>query len=149
MRKGCCRMAAAFSLRKEYQMTGKNERKLKKWTALFLAAAMSLTACGSTASTGSSTSSASGTSAVSESSTSTASADHAVDFQPLCFRKIGLLVCGTVNQHRNGQGCQTLCGVGQTLIFLFQKFFRSLVFVCFLIRCLIVFIVLLIRRYQI
>lgn len=57
MRKGCCRMAAAFSLRKEYQMTGKNERKLKKWTALFLAAAMSLTACGSTASTGSSTSS--------------------------------------------------------------------------------------------
>jgi hypothetical protein len=24
-------MAAAFSLRKEYQMTGKNERKLKKW----------------------------------------------------------------------------------------------------------------------
>ena len=67
-------MAAAFSLRKEYQMTGKNERKLKKWTALFLAAAMSLTACGSTASTGSSTSSASGTSAVSESSTSTASA---------------------------------------------------------------------------
>ena len=46
MRKGCCRMAAAFSLRKEYQMTGKNERKLKKWTALFLAAAMSLTACG-------------------------------------------------------------------------------------------------------
>ena len=74
MRKGCCRMAAAFSLRKEYEMTGKNERKLKKWTALFLAAAMSLTACGSTASTGSSTSSASGTSAVSESSTSTASA---------------------------------------------------------------------------
>ena len=74
MRKGCCRMAAAFSLRKEYQMTGKNERKLKKWAALFLAAAMSLTACGSTASTGSSTSSASGTSAVSESSTSTASA---------------------------------------------------------------------------
>ena len=56
MRKGCCHMAAAFSLRKEYQMTGKNERKLKKWTALFLAA------------------SASGTSAVSESSTSTASA---------------------------------------------------------------------------
>ena len=55
-------------------MTGKNERKLKKWAALFLAAAMSLTACGSTASTGSSTSSASGTSAVSESSTSTASA---------------------------------------------------------------------------
>ena len=41
-------MAAAFSLRKEYQMTGKNERKLKKWAALFLAAAMSLTACGST-----------------------------------------------------------------------------------------------------
>ena len=74
MRKGCCHMAAAFSLRKEYQMTGKNERKLKKWAALFLAAAMSLTACGSTASTGSSTSSASGTSAVSESSTSTASA---------------------------------------------------------------------------
>ena len=74
MRKGCCRMAAAFSLRKEYQMTGKNERKLKKWAALFLAAAMSLTACGSIASTGSSTSSASGTSAVSESSTSTASA---------------------------------------------------------------------------
>ena len=30
-------------------MTGKNERKLKKWAALFLAAAMSLTACGSTA----------------------------------------------------------------------------------------------------
>ena len=55
-------------------MTGKNERKLKKWAALFLAAAMSLTACGSTASTGSSTSSASGTLAVSESSTSTASA---------------------------------------------------------------------------
>ena len=27
-------------------MTGKNERKLKKWAALFLAAAMSLTACG-------------------------------------------------------------------------------------------------------
>ena len=53
MRKGCCRMAAAFSLRKEYQMTGKNERKLKKWAALFLAAAMSLTACGSIASTGS------------------------------------------------------------------------------------------------
>ena len=26
-------------------MTGKNERKLKKWAALFLAAAMSLTAC--------------------------------------------------------------------------------------------------------
>ena len=48
MRKGCCHMAAAFSLRKEYQMTGKNERKLKKWAALFLAAAMSLTACGST-----------------------------------------------------------------------------------------------------
>ena len=67
-------MAAAFSFRKEYQMTGKNERKLKKWAALFLAAAMSLTACGSTASTGSSTSSASGTSTVSESSTSTASA---------------------------------------------------------------------------
>ena len=73
MRKGCCRMAAAFSFRKEYQMTGKNERKLKKWAALFLAAAMSLTACGSIASTGSSTSSASGTSAVSQSSTSTAS----------------------------------------------------------------------------
>ena len=78
-----------------------------------------------------------------------ASEDHAVDFQPLCFRKIGLLVCGTVNQHRNGQGCQTLCGVGQTLIFLFQKFFRSLVFVCFLIRCLIVFIVLLILSFGI
>ncbi len=55
-------------------MTGKNERKLKKWAALFLAAAMSLTACGSTASTGSSaSSSASGTAAVSESSTSASS----------------------------------------------------------------------------
>lgn len=55
-------------------MTGKNERKLKKWAALFLAAAMSLTACGSTASTGSSvSSSSSGTSAVSESSTSASS----------------------------------------------------------------------------
>ena len=47
-------------------MTGKNERKLKKWAALFLAAAMSLTACGSTASNGSSASSASGTSASSD-----------------------------------------------------------------------------------
>ena len=49
-----------------------------------------------------------------------ASEDHAVDFQPLCFRKIGLLVCGTVNQHRNGQGCQTLCGViGITFVITF------------------------------
>lgn len=49
-------------------MTGKNERKLKKWAALFLTAAMALTACGSTASTGSSAvSSAQSTSNVSES----------------------------------------------------------------------------------
>ena len=53
-------------------MTGKNERKLKKWAALFLAAAMSLTACGSTASTAGSASSSDGTSTASESSTSTA-----------------------------------------------------------------------------
>ena len=49
-------------------MTGKNERKLKKWAALFLTAAMALTACGSTASTGSSAaSSVQSTSNVSES----------------------------------------------------------------------------------
>ena len=49
-------------------MTGKNERKLKKWAALFLTAAMALTACGSTASTDSSAaSSAQSTSNVSES----------------------------------------------------------------------------------
>ena len=49
-------------------MTGKNERKLKKWAALFLTAAIALTACGSTASTGSSAaSSVQSTSNVSES----------------------------------------------------------------------------------
>ena len=49
-------------------MTGKNERKLKKWAALFLTTAMALTACGSTASTDSSAaSSAQSTSNVSES----------------------------------------------------------------------------------
>lgn len=49
-------------------MTGKNERKLKKWAALFLTAAMALTACGSTASTDSSAaSSAQSTPNVSES----------------------------------------------------------------------------------
>ena len=35
MRKGCCRMAAAFSLRKEYQMTGKNEKKAEKMGRTF------------------------------------------------------------------------------------------------------------------
>lgn len=54
-------------------MTGKNERKLKKWAALFLTAAMALTACGSTASTGSSA--ASSVQSTSDVSESTAASD--------------------------------------------------------------------------
>lgn len=61
-------------------MTGKNERKLKKWAALFLTAAMALTACGSTASTGSSAaSSVQSTSNVSESTAASDLSENTVE----------------------------------------------------------------------
>lgn len=51
-------------------MAGKEKRNLKKWAALFLAAAMSLTACGSTAATENSSTSAAGTETAATESTS-------------------------------------------------------------------------------
>ena len=74
MRKGCCHMAAAFSLRKEYQMTGKNEKKAEKMGRTFSCSSDVTDGLRQHRINGKQHIVASGTSAVSESSTSTASA---------------------------------------------------------------------------